>query len=117
VKSSFRKTSPSAEDDEIDYLGEDIHCRLMRQNYRDVPEWVYLCVLLIFAAIGMVGVGIYPTNTSPVVMVFGIVVTLITLLPVGLIQAVTGLPVPTNVIAEFVGVSPYEGSDPLCYHY
>ncbi|ORX40104.1 OPT oligopeptide transporter protein-domain-containing protein [Kockovaella imperatae] len=98
VRKPFRK---GAEEDEA--LDEDIHCRLMRQNYVDVPEWVYAIVLLVFAAIGMIGVGIYPTQTSPVVLVFGIVVTLITLIPVGVIQAVTGIPVPTNVIAEFVG--------------
>jgi OPT family oligopeptide transporter len=108
VKNSFRRDS-TAEDD-LDTLGEDVHCRLMRENYRDVPEWVYLIVLLVFAAIGMIGVGVYPTGTSPVVMIFGIVVTLLTLLPVGLIQAVTGLPVPTNVIAEFIGGSFVSGN-------
>ena len=94
-----RSTAPA--DEEL--LDEDVHARLMRQNYRDVPEYVYAAVLLVFAAIGMIGVGVYPSQTSPVVMVFGIVVTLITLLPVGLVQAVTGIPVPTNVISEFIG--------------
>ncbi|ORX39266.1 oligopeptide transporter 2 [Kockovaella imperatae] len=98
VRSSFRRGAS----DEDDALDEDVHARLMKK-YRDVPEWVYMCVLLIFAAIGMVGVGIYPDNTSPVVMVFGIIMCLITILPVGLVQCVTGLPVPTNVISEFIG--------------
>jgi OPT family oligopeptide transporter len=97
---AFKRNAAAEEDD--DTFGEDIHCRLMRQ-YKDVPEWVYGILLVIFMVIGMVGVGIYPTDTSPVVLIFGIVVTLITIIPVGLVQAVTGIPVPTNVICEFVG--------------
>jgi OPT family oligopeptide transporter len=107
AKRTFRRSSTTEDDEDI--LGEDIHCRLMKQ-YRDVPEWVYALVLVIFAAIGMIGVGIYPTNTSPVVLIFGIVVTLITIIPVGLIQAVTGIPVPTNVISEFIGGSFVQGN-------
>jgi OPT family oligopeptide transporter len=106
AKGSFRRGS--SEEDE-DRLTEDIHCRLMRQ-YKDVPEWVYGIVLVVFAVIGMIGVGIYPTHTSPVVLIFGIVVTLLTILPVGLIQAVTGIPVPTNVISEFIGGSFVQGN-------
>jgi len=108
TKRSFKRSSDN-EEDEDDVLGEDIHCRLMKQ-YKDVPEWVYFILLLVFAAIGMIGVGIYPTHTSPVVMVFGIIMCLITIIPVGLIQAVTGLPVPTNVIAEFIGGSFVQGN-------
>ena len=100
----------SSSSDDEDLLGEDIHARLMRQNYRDVPEWVYMIVLLVFAAIGMIGVGVYKSDTSPVVMVFGIIMTLLTLLPVGLVQAVTGIPVPTNVLAEFIGGSLVSGN-------
>ncbi len=75
----------------------------MKQNYKEVPEWEYLIVLLISMVIGMVGVGIYPTNTSPVVLIFGIIMPLVTMIPCGLIQAVTGIPVPLNVLAEFIG--------------
>ena len=100
IRRGFKRGAAAEEEDDLD---EDVHARLMRQNYIDVPEWVYLIVLLVFAAIGMIGVGIYPTGTSPVVLVFGLIVTLITLLPVGVVQAVTGIPVPTNVIAEFIG--------------
>lgn len=107
VRSSFSRNAIPEEDD---FLDEDIHARLMRQNYRDVPEWVYMVVLVLFAALGMIGVGIYPSETSPVVLVFGIIVTLLTLLPVGLIQSVTGIPVPTNVISEFIGGSFVSGN-------
>lgn len=36
-------------------------------------------------------------------MVFGLVMPLIVMIPCGLIQAVTGIAVPLNVLAEFIG--------------
>ena len=107
MKKPFTKETGPEEDD---VLGEDVHCRLMRENYRDVPEWVYMIVLVVFGAIGMIGVGVYPSQTSPVVVIFGIVVTLLTIIPVGLVQAVTGIPVETNVISEFIGGSFVQGN-------
>jgi len=97
-------------------LSEDVHYRLMKQNYRDVPEWVYFIVLCISSAIGMIGVGVYRSNVSPVVVIYGIIMPLLCMIPCGLIQAVTGLTVPTNVIAEFIGGSLNQGNaDALMY--
>lgn len=95
---------------DLDDLSEDIHYRLMKQNYSEVHEWEYLIVLLISMIIGMVGVGIYPTNTSPVVLIFGILMPILCMIPCGLVQAVTGIPVPLNVLAEFIGGSLVEGN-------
>jgi hypothetical protein len=99
-----------ADEGDVDELSEDIHYRLMKQNYKEVPEWQYLIVLLISMVIGMVGVGIYPTNTSPVVLIFGIIMPLIVIIPCGLIQAITGMPVPLNVLAEFIGGALVQGN-------
>ena len=95
--------------DEDDDLAEDIHYRLMKK-YKEVPEWQYLIVLVFAAAIGMVGVGVYPTGTSPVVVIFGIIMPLIAMVPVGLVQAVTGIQVSLNVLAEFIGGSFVQGN-------
>jgi hypothetical protein len=97
-----------SEDDE-ENLDEDVHARLMRR-YTDVPEWVYTIVLVVAAAIGMIGIGIYPSDTSPVVVVFGIIMTFIAVIPIGLINSVTGIQVGTNVLAEFIGGSFVEGN-------
>ena len=91
------------EEDEED-LADDVHARIMRKNYKDVPEWIYFIVLVIAATVGMVGIGIYPTQTSPVVVIFGIIMPLIALIPVGLVQSVTGIQVALNVLAEFIGL-------------
>lgn len=97
------------EEDE-DEFAEDIHYKLMKANYKDVPEWMYAIILVTAAVIGMVGIGIYPTETSPVVVIFGIIMPLIALVPIGLIQSVTGIQVGMNVLAEFIGGSWVEGN-------
>lgn len=96
------------EDEEDDDLAEDVHYRLMQQ-YNDVPEWVYFIILIVAMVIGMVGIAIYPTQTSPVVVIYGIIMPLIVLIPIGLVQSVTGIQVAMNVLAEFIGGSFVEG--------
>ena len=106
AKRTFKREKHTEDEDD---LAEDIHYRLMKK-YPEVPEWQYLIVLLVAAAIGMIGVGIYPTNTSPAVVIFGIIMPLIAMIPVGLIQAVTGIQVALNVLAETIGGSFSQGN-------
>lgn len=80
------------------------------QEYNDVPEWVYFIILIVAMVIGMVGIAIYPTQTSPVVVLYGIIMPLIALIPIGLVQSVTGIQVAMNVLAEFIGGSFVEGA-------
>ena len=49
---------------------KDIHTRLMK-NYREVPEYVYFGVFVVSIALGAAGIGAYPTNTSPAVVLYG----------------------------------------------
>nr|XP_031859239.1 OPT family small oligopeptide transporter [Kwoniella shandongensis]KAA5526311.1 OPT family small oligopeptide transporter [Kwoniella shandongensis] len=94
-----RKGTP---DDEEDDLAEDIHFKLMKV-YKEVPEWWYMIVLALAAALGMIGIGVYPTHSSPATVIFGIIMALISIIPVGMITAVTGIQVTMNVLAEFIG--------------
>ena len=96
---------PEIEDD----LSYDSHYRLM-QAYPEVPEWWYLSVLLLSAALGMIGVGAFKTNTNPVVIVYGVMMALVSFIPVGVVTAVTGIQVTMNVMAEFIGGSLVEGN-------
>lgn len=100
IKQMINKTADTvdAEDD----LGEDIHWRLMKR-YDEVPEWWYLITLLVALGLGMAGVGAWPTNTTPAVVIFGVIMALLFVIPVGLITAVTGVQVTLNVLAEFIG--------------
>ena len=97
-KSVRRGRQPVQEDD----ITEDIHSRLMRQ-YKEVPEWWYMIVLAGAIATGMAGVGAYETYTNPAVVLFGIAVALIFVIPVGLVNAITGMQVTLNVLAELIG--------------
>lgn len=62
-----------------------------------------MIVLAVAAAIGMAALGAWPTFTTPATVVYGIVLAIIFVVPVGLIFAVTGVQVTLNVLAEFIG--------------
>jgi hypothetical protein len=49
---------------------KDVHTRLMR-SYREVPEFMYFGVLVASIALGAAGVGAFPTQTSPAVVLYG----------------------------------------------
>ena len=98
---------------------KDIHTRLMR-NYREVPERVYLGVLLVSVVLGAVGVGTFPTHTSPAVVLYGgmyhspplvilplmyptVFLAAIFCIPCGIIMSITNVEILLNVIAELFG--------------
>ena len=81
---------------------KDIHTRLMR-SYDEVPEWAYLIVLCVSIGIGAAGVAVYPTNTSPAVVLSGVSLAVIFCIPCGIIMATTNVEVTLNIIAEFIG--------------
>jgi OPT family small oligopeptide transporter len=96
-KQLFRKNRGGITD-----LTKDVHWRLMGA-YKEVPEWWYMSVLAIAAALGMAGIGAWETYTSPAVVIFGIVLAFIFVIPVGIVTSITGIQVTLNVIAEFIG--------------
>ncbi|KAK4173098.1 putative oligopeptide transporter [Triangularia setosa] len=100
-------TSENTSEDDVDLL--DIHNRLMRA-YPEVPEWWYMICLAIAIAVGMVGIALWPTNTTPFVVLYGIALCLVFVVPIGIIAAMTGVEVTLNVIAEFIGGVWVEGN-------
>lgn len=114
IKRTFKKGDVQFGEGQDD-LAEDIHFRLMR-NYKEVPEWCYFIVLLCALGVGMAGVAAYPTFTTPAVVIYGIIMALIFVVPVGLIYAVTGVQVTMNVLAEFIGGS-FSAGDALSMNY
>ncbi|KAJ7196280.1 OPT-domain-containing protein [Mycena pura] len=83
-------------------LHKDVHVRLM-MAYKEVPEWQYLVILLIAIGLGAAGVGHYPTETSPAVVLYGVFLAAIFVIPVGIILAITNVQVTLNVLAELFG--------------
>ena len=94
-------------DDDVNML--DVHNRLMRA-YREVPEWWYMICLAIAIGIGMAGIAVWPTNTTPLVVLYGIALCLLFVVPIGIIAAMTGVQVTLNVLAEFIGGVWVEGN-------
>ncbi|KDQ62166.1 hypothetical protein JAAARDRAFT_65967 [Jaapia argillacea MUCL 33604] len=81
---------------------KDVHSRLMG-SYKEVPEWVYFCVLVIAIGLGAAGVGAYPTQTSPAVVLYGVFLAAIFCVPIGIILSITNVQITLNVLAEFFG--------------
>ena len=104
----FRRRDRDPSEEETD-LAEDVHFHLMK-SYKEVPEWWYGILLVIAMVVGMLGVGLWDTHTSPVVVVYGIIMPLIAILPCGIVQMVTGIAIPLQVLAQFIGGSFAGGS-------
>ncbi|KAK8845358.1 OPT family small oligopeptide transporter [Kwoniella newhampshirensis] len=89
-------------DEEEDNLEEDIHYRLMKV-YREVPEWHYLLLLILPIAFGCAAVAGYPTNATVGALFYGLIMPAVLILPIGIIQSVTGIPVALNILADIIG--------------
>ena len=112
VKKFFKK---SVEDDDRDEMELDIHTRLMRK-YPEVPEWWYMILLVVAVAIGFVGVSAWETHTTPAVVVFGYAIGFVFMIPVGIVQAITGTSVGLNVLSELIGGAAAPGN-PLAMNF
>lgn len=87
----------------------DVHNRLM-ESYREVPDWWFIVILVVAAALGIAGIAAYETDTTPGVVFYGIALALIFIIPVGLLKAMTGIEVTLNVLAELIGGAMVEGN-------
>ncbi|KAJ7155164.1 OPT-domain-containing protein [Mycena filopes] len=88
---------------------KDVHVRLM-ESYKEVPEWQYFLVLVVAIILGAVGIGIFPTHTSPAVVLYGVFLAAFFLIPVGIIASITNVQITLNVLAETIGGSWFNGN-------
>ncbi|KAJ7597542.1 OPT-domain-containing protein [Mycena floridula] len=98
--SSFRSLIKRRSLDQIAKF--DVHVRLMKK-YKEVPEWHYIVVLVFAIALGAAGVGAYPTQTTPAVVLYGVFLAVIFCIPIGLVKSITNADITLNVLAEFLG--------------
>lgn len=80
----------------------DVHLRLMRANYKNVPEWWYFIVFLGSFALSIVTIRNWETEMPVWALVVAILIALLFLLPVGIIYAKTNIAVGLNVVTEFI---------------
>ncbi|KAK3179333.1 hypothetical protein K4F52_009236 [Lecanicillium sp. MT-2017a] len=102
---SIRSKKDTSKDAEYD----DVHNRLMAA-YPEVSEWWYLGTLIISIVLGVLGIALWPTYTSPAVVLYGILLCLIFVIPIGVVAAMTGIEITLNVMAEFIGGMIVEGN-------
>lgn len=87
----------------------DVQNRLMRR-YTEAPEWWYAVVLLIAIALGLGGIMAFETYTSPGVVFYGLVLSLVFAVPVGIVKAMMGIEVPLDILSQFLGGAFVEGN-------
>ncbi|KAJ3007824.1 hypothetical protein HKX48_008912 [Thoreauomyces humboldtii] len=80
---------------------KDIHNHFMRA-YPEVPEWFYAAIFVVFVVV-MIVVGEKTVFTIPWwATLLSIAIAAIFLIPIGIVQAITGQQIGLNVITEFV---------------
>ncbi|KAK3312857.1 OPT oligopeptide transporter protein-domain-containing protein [Apodospora peruviana] len=87
----------------------DVHNRLMAK-YTEAPQWWYMALLVVAVAFGIAGIAGWETYTNPGVVFYGLALCLLFVIPVGLVNAMTGVEVTLNVLAEFIGGSLVPGN-------
>lgn len=80
----------------------DVHYRLMKQNYTEVPDWWYALMFLIFFALSIVTVKVWPTELPVWALVVALLIAIFFILPVSIIYARTNIQIGLNVVTEFI---------------
>ncbi|CAE6413329.1 unnamed protein product [Rhizoctonia solani] len=79
----------------------DVHSRLMLA-YPEVPQWWYVVLGLISFALGIVTIEVWDTKLPVWAFILSLLISLVYLVPVGMIQAITNQQVGLNVITELI---------------
>ncbi|WVW83737.1 OPT family small oligopeptide transporter [Kwoniella bestiolae CBS 10118] len=95
----YRSLFKKVEDDDLE---EDVHYRLMK-HYKEVPDWYYLILLVLPIAFGCGAIAGWPTHAPVAALFYGLILPIVFILPLGIIQAVTGIPVALNILANIIG--------------
>lgn len=80
----------------------DVHIRLSRQNYKQIPPWWYGILFLISFGLSIATIRAWNTEMPVWCLVIALLIALLFLLPVGIIYAKTNIAVGLNVITEFI---------------
>ncbi|KAK9370589.1 OPT oligopeptide transporter protein-domain-containing protein [Lipomyces kononenkoae] len=89
----------------------DPHSRMMAV-YKEVPDWCYLAILVLSFVFGVISVQVYPQDTQTPVwgIIVVIAVCVVFLLPITIIQSVTGFSLSISVMAEIIAGFLYPGN-------
>ncbi|KAK6460595.1 OPT oligopeptide transporter protein-domain-containing protein [Scheffersomyces coipomensis] len=79
----------------------DVHMRLMK-SYKEVPDWWYFIVFLIFFGLSIVTIRVWNTEMPIWALVIALLIAIVFLLPVAIIYSLTNIAVGLNVVTEFI---------------
>lgn len=80
---------------------DDVHAKFMRR-YREVPDWWYAVVFVVFFALSIALIEVYDTDLPVWAFLLALVIAAFYTLPSGFVFAMTGSFLGTNFIGEFV---------------
>jgi OPT family small oligopeptide transporter len=95
----WRQVFGKGEDTNVE---EDIHYRLMKV-YKEVPDWQYVALLIVPIIFGIAALTAWPTGVGVGALFYGLIMPIVFIIPIGIVQAVTGMPVAINVLAAIIG--------------
>ncbi|GAA5840029.1 hypothetical protein JCM11251_006590 [Rhodosporidiobolus azoricus] len=83
--------------------GDDIHRRLMKQNYKEVPFWWYVVLQLVVIGLGIAAIRAWPTELPVwgflvVCLGFGVVF----IIPEGILEGTTNARIFLNIVTEYL---------------
>lgn len=80
---------------------KDIHSRLM-SRYRDIPHWWFVVVFIVSFVLGAVTIEVYDTKMPFWAFILPIILSLIFILPLGILLAVANQLLTLNVLSELI---------------
>ncbi|KAI5957124.1 hypothetical protein KGF54_000052 [Candida jiufengensis] len=75
---------------------------VMMKKYKEVPDWVFLCVLVISTTLAILCVKLYPAQTPVWGVFFAIGINFVFLIPLTAIYAATGFSFGLNVLVQLI---------------
>ncbi|RDW77517.1 hypothetical protein BP6252_05570 [Coleophoma cylindrospora] len=80
----------------------DIHSRQM-SKYKEVPEWVFILIGVIAAALGFAALYGWPTNTTGWVIPIGFLISAVLIIPIGMVVAITAYELSLDIVFTIIG--------------
>lgn len=101
IRDSFARDKYSHNNNNMGKFAKDPHCKMM-MNYKEVPSWWFIMILIISTTFALICVSIYPTETPIWGVFFIICINFLFLIPITAIASVTGFTFGLNVLVELI---------------
>lgn len=79
----------------------DVHLKMMRK-YRDTPNWWYYALFAVLFALSLVTVLVWDTHLTWWALIVAFLLSIVFLVPIGMIQGITNTQLGLNVLTEFM---------------